>query len=104
MSLARALFRKPDVVILDEATSRVDPVTQARIGEAIRRMLQGRTGIVIAHRLETLDVCDDIAVLADGRLVEFGDRLVLSAEPSSRYAALRYGAPRHGTEHAEELE
>ena len=56
---------------------------------AVRRLLHGRTGIVIAHRLETLDVCDDIAVLANGRLIEFGAREELAADPSSHYARLR---------------
>jgi ATP-binding cassette, subfamily B, bacterial len=89
LSVARALLRNPDVVVLDEATSRVDPATQEAIGSAMRRLLHGRTAIVIAHRLETLDICDDIAVLANGELVEYGDRLVLAADPASRYAQLR---------------
>jgi ABC-type multidrug transport system fused ATPase/permease subunit len=89
LAIARALLRRPDVVVLDEATSRVDPVTQAAISEALARLVAGRTGVIIAHRLETLDVCDDIAVLADGALVEFGARTALAADPSSRYARLR---------------
>ena len=51
--------------------------------------LPGRTGIVIAPRLETLDVCDDIAVLDRGRVVEHGPREVLAANPDSRYARVR---------------
>jgi ATP-binding cassette, subfamily B, bacterial len=83
------LLRRPDVVVLDEATSRVDPATQHAISDALGRLVAGRTGVIIAHRLETLDVCDDIAVLADGALVEFGARTALAADPSSRYARLR---------------
>lgn len=88
LAIARALLRSPDVVVLDEATARVDPVTQAAISAAVARLLGGRTGVVIAHRLETLSVCDDIAVLADGELVEFGPRNDLLADPASRYAQL----------------
>ncbi len=88
LAIARALLRSPDVVVLDEATARVDPVTQAAISAAVGRLLGGRTGVVIAHRLETLSVCDDIAVLADGELVEFGSRVDLLADPGSRYAQL----------------
>lgn len=88
LALARGLLRRPDVVVLDEATSRVDPETQAAIEEATSRLVAGRTAIIIAHRLETLEVCDDIAVMADGRLVEFGPRAALAADPTGRYARL----------------
>ncbi len=88
LAIARALLRSPDVVVLDEATARVDPVTQAAISAAVARLLGGRTGVIIAHRLETLSICDDIAVLADGELVEFGTRVDLLADPTSRYAQL----------------
>ena len=89
LAIARALLRRPDFVVLDEATSRVDPVTQAAISGALARLVRGRTAIVIAHRLETLDVCDDIVVLADGEVIESGERMVLGADPTSRYARLR---------------
>ena len=88
LALARALRREPDIVVLDEATSRVDPATEAAIRQATERLVRGRTAIVIAHRLETLEVCDDIAVMADGRLVEIGPRAELAADPSSHYAQL----------------
>ena len=89
LALSRALLRQPSVVVLDEATSRVDPATQLAIGHAIARLVAGRTAIVIAHRLETLDICDDIAVLEHGRLVEHGARLALAADPTTHYARLR---------------
>ena len=89
LAVARALLRRPDVVVLDEATSRVDPVTQAAISAALGRLVRGRTTLVIAHRLETLDACDDIGVLENGRLVEHGPRHVLLADPASHYARLR---------------
>ncbi len=88
LALSRALLRNPAVVVLDEATSRVDPTTQNAIAHAMRRLVAGRTALVIAHRLETLDVCDDIAVLADGVLVEHGPRRALAADPTSHYARL----------------
>jgi len=89
LALARGLLRRPDVVVLDEATSRVDPATQAAIADATYRLVRDRTAIVIAHRLETLDRCDDIAVLAGGRLIEHGARAALAADPTSHYARLR---------------
>ena len=89
LALSRALLREPSVVVLDEATSRVDPATQLAIGNAISRLVSGRTAIVIAHRLETLDICDDILVLSHGQLAEYGDRLALAADPNSHYARLR---------------
>ena len=93
LSLARALVRNPTIVVLDEATSRIDPATQLTVRTAVARLLEGRTAIVIAHRLDTLSVCDDIAVLAGGRIVEFGNRRSLAADPSSRFAhLLRTGA------------
>jgi len=75
-------------VVLDEASSRLDPVTEARIGAATRRLLDGRTAMVIAHRLETLAEVDEIAVLENGRLVEHGQRHRLAADATSRYAHL----------------
>lgn len=88
LALARALLRQPDVVVLDEATSRIDPATQELIASATEALVRGRTALIIAHRLETLTVCDDIAVLDDGRLVEHGERVVLEREPTSHYGRL----------------
>jgi ATP-binding cassette subfamily B protein len=88
VAFARAFLADPDVVVLDEASSRLDPVTEARIGAATRRLLDGRTAVVIAHRLKTLAEADEIAVLENGRLVEHGHRHRLAADASSRYARL----------------
>ena len=88
VAFARAFLADADVVVLDEASSRLDPVTEARIADATRDLLAGRTAVIVAHRLETLDEVDEIAVLDDGVGVEHGSRLVLGADPASRYARL----------------
>jgi ATP-binding cassette, subfamily B, bacterial len=88
VAFARAFLADPDIVVLDEASSRLDPFTEARIASATRRLLDGRTAVVIAHRLETLAEVDEIAVLENGQLVEHGDRRRLAADADSRYARL----------------
>ncbi|MGN6031166.1 MAG: ABC transporter ATP-binding protein [Thermomicrobiales bacterium] len=88
LAFTRVFLRDPDVVILDEASSRLDPATEARLERAIDTLLAGRTAVVIAHRLATLERADDILVMADGRIVEHGDRLRLAADPESLYAGL----------------
>lgn len=88
LAFARAFLRDPGLVILDEASSRLDPATERRIERAIDTLLYGRTGVVIAHRLETVERCDEIAILDEGRVIEHGARLVLAADPSSRFATL----------------
>jgi ABC-type multidrug transport system fused ATPase/permease subunit len=85
---ARILLHDPDLVILDEASSRLDPATDRMVQTAIRRLLEGRTGIIIAHRLATLAYADDILVLEDGQVREHGTRLALAADPTSRFAGL----------------
>jgi ATP-binding cassette subfamily B protein len=89
LAFARAFLAEPSVVVLDEASSRLDPVTERRITRATERLLAGRTAVVIAHRLDTLDRVDQIAVLDRGRVVEHGPRAALAAAPASRYARLR---------------
>jgi ATP-binding cassette, subfamily B, bacterial len=89
VAFARALLRHPGLVVLDEASSRLDPATEARITAVTDRLLSGRTAVVIAHRLATLDRVDQIIVLDGGRIVEVGDRVDLEADPGSRYARLR---------------
>ncbi|WP_433158601.1 ABC transporter ATP-binding protein [Kribbella sp. CA-247076] len=88
VAFARVFLRDPGVVILDEATSRLDPVSERLIERAIDRLVAGRTAIVIAHRLSTLDRADDIVVLERGRIVEHGPRRDLAADPGSRFAGL----------------
>jgi ATP-binding cassette, subfamily B, bacterial len=72
VAFGRILVRDPHVVILDEATARMDPVTEARVQHASERLLRGRIGIVIAHRLSSVQNCDEVVLLADGEVVEAG--------------------------------
>jgi ATP-binding cassette subfamily B protein len=88
VALARVLLGDPGLVILDEASSRLDPHTEALLEDAVDRLLAGRTGIVIAHRLRTIERADQVLVLAGGRVVELGGRAALAADPSSRFAEL----------------
>lgn len=88
LALGRVFLRSPQLVILDEASSRLDPVTEARLERAVDRLLAGRTGIIIAHRLRTVQRADQILILEDGRVQAFGWRLALAANPDSRFAHL----------------
>jgi ATP-binding cassette subfamily B protein len=88
VALARVFLEDPGLVVLDEASSRLDPHTEALLEDAIDRLLSGRTGIVIAHRLRTIERVDEVLVLDGGRVVEHGDRVALAADPTSRVAEL----------------
>ncbi len=88
LACARLLLRQPDVVILDEPSSRLDPATERLVHRALARLLAGRTGIVVAHRLSTFDLVDDILLLDGGAVLEFGSRAALIADDTSRFAAL----------------
>jgi len=72
LCFARAIVDDPDILILDEATSSVDPVTEQRLQDALDHLLEGRTSIIVAHRLATITKVDRILVLHEGRLVEEG--------------------------------
>jgi ATP-binding cassette subfamily B protein len=87
VALARALIADPRILVLDEATANVDVHAEAAIEEGMRRLLAGRTSIVIAHRLSTVMGADRIAVLADGRVVEIGSHDELT-EAGGAYARL----------------
>jgi ATP-binding cassette, subfamily B, bacterial len=94
VALARVFLEDPGLVVLDEASSRLDPHTEALLEHAIDRLLAGRTGIVIAHRLRTIERADEVVLLDRGRMVEHGDRLALAADSTSRFAELlRTGLP-----------
>jgi ATP-binding cassette subfamily B protein len=88
VALARVFLEDPGLVVLDEASSRLDPHTEQLLEHAITRLLDGRTGIVIAHRLATIERAESIAILEGGRIVELGRREELEADPDSRLAHL----------------
>ncbi|NKB67473.1 MAG: ATP-binding cassette domain-containing protein [Candidatus Latescibacteria bacterium] len=88
LACARVFLKDPGLVILDEASSRLDPASQYLLEGAIDRLLQGRTGVIIAHRLATVQRADQIAVLEEGRLGEYGPRQRLAAEPDSAFSRL----------------
>ncbi|MBC8076514.1 MAG: ABC transporter ATP-binding protein [Chloroflexales bacterium] len=88
LAFARLFLKDPGLVILDEASSRLDPATERLLERAVGRLLLGRTGVIIAHRLETVQRADEILILDGGRIVEYGPRAALAADPSSRLAAL----------------
>ena len=88
VAFARAFLRDPGLVVLDEATSRLDPVSERRIERAIDKLLAGRTAVVVAHRLGTLDRMDEIVVLDRGRIVEHDSRQGLVDDAGSRFAGL----------------
>ena len=88
VALARVFLKDPGLVVLDEASSRLDPATERLLERAIDRLLDGRTAIVIAHRLATVERADLILVLEDGRVAELGRRAELARDPGSRFAHL----------------
>jgi ABC-type multidrug transport system fused ATPase/permease subunit len=88
IALTRAFLQKPDLIILDEASSRLDPLTEALLQQALNKLLQGRTAIIIAHRLQTLNRVDNILVLQDGQVSEYGARAELAGMSTSRYTQL----------------
>ena len=88
LAFARVFLKNPGLVILDEASSRLDPTTERQIELALDRLLQDRTAIVIAHRLETVRRADTIVILEDGAICEHGPRDQLAGDPDSRFARL----------------
>jgi len=92
LAMVRVFLRNPGLIILDEASSRLDPATEALIDGAVIKLLRGRTAMIIAHRLSTLDRVDRVLVMEDGKAVEYGDRTRLAADPKSRFSGfLRAG-------------
>ena len=90
LAMARVFLQDPGLVIMDEASSRLDPATEELVQQATNRLLAGRSGIIIAHRLATMESVDHILILDEGRVVEQGPRAALAADPTSRLSALLY--------------
>jgi ATP-binding cassette subfamily B protein len=88
LAFARVFLFDPGLVILDEASSRLDPATDRLVECAVDRLLRGRTAIIIAHRLSTVHRADEIAILEDGRLLEQGERTALAGDPRSTFHRL----------------
>ncbi len=88
LAFGRVFLKDPGLVILDEASSRLDPVTEALMEQAVDRLFAGRTAILIAHRLKTVQRADMILILEDGRVAEYGPRERLAADPGSRFSLL----------------
>ncbi len=95
VAFARLLVRHVQIVVLDEATARMDPLTEARVVAASERLLSGRTGVLVAHRLTTIERADLVAVLDHGRVVQQGPRVALS-EGEGPFRRLREAAASDG--------
>ena len=94
MAFARLLVRDVRVVVLDEATARMDPVTEAHVVRAAERLLAGRTGILVAHRLSTTERAEQVAVLDGGRVVQHGPRAPAGRASPGRSATCSRRPPR----------
>jgi ABC-type multidrug transport system fused ATPase/permease subunit len=88
LALARAFLADPGLVILDEPSSRLDPETEVLVERAVDRLINGRTAVLVAHRLSSLRAVDEIAVIDHGRIVEHGRREDLVSDPNSRFSRL----------------
>ncbi|MGG4401787.1 ABC transporter ATP-binding protein [Paenibacillus amylolyticus] len=87
-ALTRVFLTEPSLVILDEPSSRLDAATEGMLQSAIDQLMKQSTGVIIAHRLATLEKVDRIMVLGDGKVLEFGAREELASNPASHYARL----------------
>ncbi|MBN1354983.1 ABC transporter ATP-binding protein [bacterium] len=80
LSFARALVFNPEILVLDEATASIDPLTEHRVQGAMKTLLKERTALIVAHRLQTIVDCDEIMVIQDGRVMEHGTHSDLIAQ------------------------
>jgi ATP-binding cassette subfamily B protein len=105
LAFARALYLDPKILMLDEATSHVDPETERLIQEGLARLLKGRTALVVAHRLSTIEHADRIVVLHKGKVREIGKHEDLMAQRGLYYRLyqLQYGRTEKGEEGKTEL-
>jgi ATP-binding cassette subfamily B protein len=98
VALLRAHLADPDLLVLDEATSAVDPQLEMRIGRALERLMSGRTSVTIAHRMSTAEGADEVVVVHRGQIVQRGPHAALVQEEDGVYAGLhRSWMAQHGT-------
>jgi ABC-type multidrug transport system fused ATPase/permease subunit len=88
VALLRAHLADPDLLVLDEATSAVDPALEMQIGRALERLMQSRTSVTIAHRLSTAENADEVIVVDKGRVVQRGPHAELVTQAGSVYSGL----------------
>ncbi|CAJ1972553.1 unnamed protein product [Sphenostylis stenocarpa] len=88
VAIARAILKDPSILLLDEATSALDTVSERLVQEALDKLMEGRTTILVAHRLSTVRDADSIAVLQNGRVAEMGSHERLMVKPGSIYKQL----------------
>lgn len=91
IALARAILKNPSILLLDEATSALDSLSENLVQEALEKMMVGRTCVVVAHRLSTIQKSDTIAVVKDGKVVEKGShsQLLAMGQQGSYYSLIR---------------
>lgn len=91
VAIARAVVRQPHILLLDEATSALDEDSQKKVQAALLNVMQGRTSIVIAHRLTTVEKCNRVAVIEDGVIVEEGSFNELQSKENGYFQTLASG-------------
>lgn len=92
LTLVRLFLKNPRLLILDEASARLDPITERLVDQALSKLMEGRACIIIAHRLKTVERADDILILAGGSILEYGKREVLLQDKASKLnELLHYG-------------
>ncbi|CAN6477724.1 unnamed protein product [Victoria cruziana] len=98
IAIARAIVKNPAILLLDEATSALDSQSEKAVQEALDRVMVGRTSVVVAHRLATVQNCDAIAVLENGRVVEKGTHSALLAKTGTYYSLVKLQSRNNGSE------
>lgn len=91
VAIARTIIREPKVLLLDEATSALDEESQAKVTQALDKAMKGRTTIVIAHRMSTIEKCDKIYFLDNGVVKEEGDFKTLSTKQGGYFSNMSQG-------------
>lgn len=91
LAFTRIFLQDPAIIVLDEASSRLDPATEQQIEQAVQRLISGRTAIIIAHRLSTLQHVDEIMIMSAGRIEEYGERDALANDATTRFSQLLNG-------------